>query len=133
MGLALGSLGEGDVTGSEEYDLALWIGRVRAVLAAFPSLLYLTGVDFKTMTTTLSGSRFFFSTIGQPGFNMPDVEVLIANSLYWYIVPVFQLIYALVVADASMYCLHRLGHTNKWIYSKSEVLHLRDVWHIDNL
>lgn len=111
-------LGEGDVTGSEDYDLAAWISRVHAVFAALPSLLYLTGVDFNTMAITLSGSGSFFPKIGHPEFDMPNIEVLMGKSLYRYIVPVFQLAYALIIADACMYCLHRLGHTNKWLYSK---------------
>ena len=119
LGLALGALGEGDVTGDEDYNLAVWISRVRAVFAAFPNLLYFTGVDFKAMLGTLSGSESFPPMMGYSEFDMAGIEVLIGKSLYWYIVPVFQLVYALVVADASMYCLHRLGHTNKWIYSKS--------------
>ena len=119
LGLALGMLGEGDVTGNEDYDLAVWVSRVHAIFAALPNLLYLTGVDFKTMGTTLSGSGSFSPLIGHPGLGMSGIEVLIGKSLYWYIVPVFQIAYALIVADACMYCLHRLGHTNKWIYSKS--------------
>lgn len=119
LGLALGTLGEGDVTGSEDYDLAVWISRVRAVFAALPSLLSLTGVDFKTMAITLSGSGSFLPMIGHPELDMLGVEVLIGKSLYWCIVPVFQLAYALIIADGCMYCLHRLGHTNKWLYSKS--------------
>ena len=117
--LALGTLGEGDVTGSEDHDLAVWVTRVHAFFSAIPSLLCLTGVDFKTMAITLSGFGAFIPTIGYPGLDMHGIEVLIGKSLYLFIVPVFQLIYALVIADASMYCLHRLGHTNKWIYSKS--------------
>lgn len=119
LGLALGTLGEGDFTGSEDYDLAVWISRVRAVFAALPSLLYLTGVDIKTMAITLSGSGSFLPMIGHPELDVPGIEVLIGKLLYWYIVPVFQIAYALIIADACMYCLHRLGHTNKWMYSKS--------------
>ena len=118
LGLGLGMLGEGDVMGSEDYDLAVWISRVRAVFAALPSLLSLTGVDFMTMAITLSGSGSFLPMRGHPELEMPGIEVLIGKLLYWYMVPVFQLACALIVADANMYCLHRLGHTNKWIYSK---------------
>ena len=120
-------LGEGDVTGSEEYDLAVWIHRVHAGFAAFPSLIYLTGLDFKTMAINLSGSKTFLPTVGQPEPDMTAIEVLIGKSLYWYIVPVFQLVCALIIADASMYCIHRLQHTNRWIYSKSGQFHRKNV------
>ena len=119
LGLALGALGEGDVTGSEDYDLAIWISRVRAVFATIPSFLSLTGIDFKTMAITLPRSGPFLPTKGHPEFDMPGFEILTGRLLYWYIVPIFQLVSALIIADACMYCLHRLGHTNKWIYSKS--------------
>jgi sphinganine C4-monooxygenase len=127
LGLALGALGEGDVTGSEDFDLAIWISRVHAAFAAIPSLLSLTGIDFKTMAITRSRSGPFLPTIGHPEFDMPSIEVLTGRLLYWYIVPIFQLASALIVADACMYCLHRLGHTNKWIYSKSWELHRKDI------
>lgn len=119
LGLALSTLGDGDVTGSEEHDLAVWINRVRAVFAALPSLLYLTGVDFKTMAITLSGFGSFLPTIEHSELDVLGIEIVLGKLMYWYIVPVFQLAYALIIADACMYCLHRLGHTNKWIYSQS--------------
>jgi sterol desaturase/sphingolipid hydroxylase (fatty acid hydroxylase superfamily) len=115
LGLALGALGDGDVTGNEDYDLALWISRVGAVFSALPSLLYLTGVDFKTIAITLPGPRSFLPMVE---YHELDIEVLIAKFLYWYIVPVVQIACALIVADACMYCIHRIGHTNKWVYSK---------------
>lgn len=125
LGLALGSLGDGDVTGSEDYDLAIWISRVHAVFAAIPSFLSLTGVDFKTMAITLSKSGPFLTTIGHPEFDIPRIEVVIGSLLYWYIVPILQLVGALITADAFMYCLHRLGHTNKWIYKHIHSKHHR--------
>lgn len=106
LGLALGALGEGEEDAADELRLAVLAGRVRAVFAAAAGVLPLSGIDFKTIMT-LSGHKF------------DSIEALTVRLLYWYIVPVFQLAAALVVADAWMYGLHRLGHTNKWIYSKS--------------
>ncbi|KAL9055978.1 MAG: hypothetical protein Q9206_002923 [Seirophora lacunosa] len=83
LGLGLGMLGEGDVTGSEDYDLAVWISRVNAALAMLPSLFGITGVDFKTMAMTLAGSRPFLTVVGHPELDLPGIEVLIAESLYW--------------------------------------------------
>jgi sterol desaturase/sphingolipid hydroxylase (fatty acid hydroxylase superfamily) len=120
-------LGSGDVTGSEDYYLAVWISRVRVVFATLPNLLYFTGVDFKTMAVTLFGSGSFLHMIEYPQFDMPRIEVLLGKLLCWYLIPFFQLVYALIIADAFMYCLHRLGHTNKWFYSKSCRFHRKDV------
>ncbi|RFU34404.1 hypothetical protein B7463_g1945, partial [Scytalidium lignicola] len=127
LGLVLGALGEGDVTGSEDYDVAIWITRVRAVFEAIPSFLSVTGLDFKTMAITLSRPRPFVSIVGYPEFGTSGIEELIGKAIYWYIVPIFQLASALITADASMYCLHRLGHTNKWMYRTDAGFH--DVHH----
>lgn len=124
-------LGDGDVTGSEDYDLAIWISRVHNIFAEIPSLLFLTGVDVKTMAITLSGSRPYLLMKGHSELDLPDIEVLIGKALYWYLVPMFQLVCALVIADAFMYCLHRLGHTNKWMYSKSSRPHQNYAYRID--
>lgn len=99
--------------GSVYDDIALWTSRVRAACAATLSALALTGIDFKSLATTLSGVGPFASV------DMANVQVLTGKLLYWIVVPAVQLVSALLVADAWMYCLHRLGHTNKWIYSKS--------------
>lgn len=120
LGLALGALGDGEVTGNEDHDLSVWINRVHAGFAALPTLLRFTGVDFKTMAITMTEARSFLHLRGQPALKMPVIEVLLGKALYWYIVPAFQLVFALVVADACMYCLHRLVHTNKWLYSGSK-------------
>lgn len=118
IGVAMGMLFDGDLMGSEDHDLAVWINRVHLVFAALPNLFYLTGVDFKTMTINLSGPGSFFPLIQHSKFDLPGIEVLLGKLLYWYLVPAFQLLCALIIADISMYFLHRLGHSNKWLYSE---------------
>ncbi|PHH59778.1 hypothetical protein CDD81_2582 [Ophiocordyceps australis] len=105
---------------SEEYELATYIGGVEAAWAVGTRLLYPTGIDLKTLGSRLSKSlsRSAVTGLGQPA-------VLVGSLLYWYIVPAFQFFFAIVVADAFMYCLHRLGHTNKWIYKHIHSQHHR--------
>jgi sphinganine C4-monooxygenase len=116
LGLVLSAFGEDDpyVIGSEEYELAIWIGRVRVVRESLPVLLSFTGIDFRHTTSTLGGFL--------PAVSMSSIDVAIGTLLHRYIMPFSSIILALIVADASMYCLHRLGHTNKWIYSKPKTI-----------
>ncbi|KAL8950434.1 MAG: hypothetical protein Q9222_003528 [Ikaeria aurantiellina] len=83
LGLGLGMLGESEVTGSEDYDLSIWIRRVHSVFAVLPNVLYLTGVDFKTMTATLSMPATFLPAVRHRDLGVPDIEVLVAKSFYW--------------------------------------------------
>jgi sterol desaturase/sphingolipid hydroxylase (fatty acid hydroxylase superfamily) len=110
--LALNTLGGEDVVSSDELDLALWTGRVCRIFAAIPRLLSFSGVDVEKMMTVPSMAMPFGIQL-----DMLTLGEATAGVLFWYIVPVFQLLVALVVADAFMYCLHRLEHTNKWLYS----------------
>lgn len=110
--------GEEETIGSEEYDLKVWIKRVHSLFAAIPSILSVTGIDVKAVIDKLSLGVTSLSKMERLALDMQSIEILGGNFLYWYVVPVLQLVLALIVADASMYFLHRLGHTNKWIYSK---------------
>lgn len=85
---------------------------------ASSTVLSLTGVDFKTIAATIFKSKPYIPIIGYVEFDMSLLEAQAGRLMYWYVVPIFQLVVALIVADAFMYCLHRLGHTNKWVYSE---------------
>jgi sphinganine C4-monooxygenase len=115
----LGAIGEGDFTGKEDYDLGVWVSRVHAVFEAMSSVRFLLGIDLKRIAIILHEFGSCLPIIAIPELDMTQIDVLIATSLYWYIIPTLQLIFALIIADIAMYCLHRLGHTNKWIYSQS--------------
>jgi sphinganine C4-monooxygenase len=112
-------LGEEETIGSEEYALDVWTSRVHFLFAAIPSILSVTGIDVKAVVEKLPLGSTSLSVTGRRALDMPSIEVLAGSLLYWYVVPVLQVVVALIVADASMYFLHRLGHTNKWIYSKT--------------
>lgn len=120
LGLGLSLFGAGDTTGSESYGLPICIGQVRAAFTALLSLLSLTGINAKVATAALSESRLYILIIGHH-----ELEVLVGKALYWYIVPGFQFVITLVVADACMYLLHRLGHTSKWLYKNIHSQHHR--------
>lgn len=48
------------------------------------------------------------------------VELLIAKITYWTLVPLFQYITAMVLADTMQYFTHRAFHVNRWLYSTSK-------------
>ncbi|KAL9583701.1 MAG: hypothetical protein Q9203_004969 [Teloschistes exilis] len=127
LGLSLLGDGEPETTGSEQHDLAIWMYRVHHTFAALPRLLAFTGVDFKTMAMTMSRSGPVLPVTGYMGQLPSGFDVFVAKAFYWYIVPAFHLAVALLIADASMYCIHRFGHTNKWFYRTDPDFH--DVHH----
>ena len=53
-----------------------------------------------------------------PTANFSATEILTARLLYWVVVPLFQYISAMVLADTFQYFTHRAFHVNKWLYSK---------------
>lgn len=47
-----------------------------------------------------------------------SLELMIAKCLYWILVPLFQYISAMVLADTFQYFTHRAFHVNRWLYSE---------------
>lgn len=45
-------------------------------------------------------------------------EVMFAKAMYWILVPLFQYVAAMVLADTFQYFTHRAFHVNKWLYSE---------------
>jgi len=125
FGLALGALGDGEDTGGEDDDLSVWIKRVHLILSAIPNLICLAGIDVEAITIKLHRLDPKLPATGHSENGIPSIQEHIGKMLYRYIVPTFQLASALIIADACMYCLHRLGHTNKWIYKHIHSQHHR--------
>ncbi|KAL8797645.1 MAG: hypothetical protein Q9182_007148 [Xanthomendoza sp. 2 TL-2023] len=56
--------------------------------------------------------------LGDSLASFSDFEVTIAKALYWVLIPLFQYLTAMVLADTFQYFTHRAFHVNKWLYSK---------------
>lgn len=147
LGISLGMLGDGDVTGKEDYDIAVWATRVQAahrmlpaVHRFLPSLLAALGIDAKGLATKLAGAGMNIAALLVGGGNLDksgsivvigrqsgstelsiEWEMMVAKIIYWYLVPAFQFAVALLVADTWQYFGHRWEHTNKFIYRKSNM------------
>lgn len=123
------------MTGREDYDVATWATRVRLAQRALPGLLGVLGLDATAIAENLAGEHpliagalrgghYPFLTTelaGAEGVLVPAFagwELTVAKAMYWLVVPGLQLFLAVAVLDTWQYFLHRLMHTNKWLYSR---------------
>ncbi|KAL8735106.1 MAG: hypothetical protein Q9166_000982 [cf. Caloplaca sp. 2 TL-2023] len=60
-------------------------------------------------------------TFGPAPFNSP--ELFTARIMYWILVPLFQYISAMVLADTFQYFTHRAFHVNRWLYKHIHSMH----------
>ena len=144
LGIGLGLLGDGDVMGKEEYDIAVWATRVQAahgmlpaVHRFLPSLLATLGIDASGLAKKLAGSGLNVAALFVGGGNLDksgsiivmgrqyggseppmESEMMVAKVIYWYLVPAIQFAVAIFAADTWQYFGHRWEHTNKFVYSK---------------
>ncbi|KAK0669695.1 fatty acid hydroxylase superfamily-domain-containing protein [Cercophora samala] len=136
------------MTGSEDYDVAVWAQRIRIAQRALPSVLGLVGLnarglsekvalggypllagalaggDYPFLTTELlveGGKKAVMETV--PAFAM--WEVVLAKLMYWVVVPGFQMWVAVAVMDTWQYFWHRAMHVNKWMYTNWHARHHR--------
>ncbi|KAL1870514.1 hypothetical protein VTK73DRAFT_2622 [Phialemonium thermophilum] len=140
---ALLSLTEpGQMTGMEDYDVAVWATRIRLAQRALPRLLGLLGLNAlaisKSMAAShpliagaLAGGHYPFLTAGFDGSSGNPVpafaawELAVAKAIYWVFIPSFQMWIAVVVLDSWQYFWHRAMHLNKWMYTKWHARHHR--------
>lgn len=123
------------MTGMEDYDVAVWATRIRLAQRALPTLLGLLGLNAadisKNMAAShpviagaLSGGYYPFLTTeldGSAGTQVPAFatwEMMVAKSIYWLIIPAFQVWFAVTFLDTWQYFWHRAMHVNKWMYSE---------------
>lgn len=130
------------MTGMEDYDVAVWATRIRLAQRALPTLLGLLGLNAaaisKNMAAShpllagaLSGGHYPFLTTeldGGAGTQVPAFaswETLVAKAIYWLIIPAFQVWFAIVFVDTWQYFCHRAMHLNKWMYTHFHSRHHR--------
>lgn len=136
VGAALAYFDPPELTGKEDYDVAVWATRVRLAQRALPAVLATLGINAasmaKNMSAThpliagaLSGGHYPFLTTGLAGPDGAAVpafaawELAVAKAIYWIVVPALQFGLAVSFLDSWQYFLHRAMHMNKWLYSMS--------------
>ena len=124
------------MTGMEDYQVAVWATRVRVAQRALPTLLGLLGLNAatiaKNMSTShpllagaLAGGHYPFLTTpldDMTGTHIPAFavwELMVAKAIYWILIPAFQVWVATCALDTWQYFWHRAMHVNKWMYSES--------------
>ncbi|KAL9007601.1 MAG: hypothetical protein Q9173_007169 [Seirophora scorigena] len=137
LGLFLGYVTEaGDFRGREEYDIAVWAGRIRRASDAIPWVLALVGIDamtlahqLRTYTASLNnhggamGKSFqLMTSIISPRlgdgltYGFTAWEVSAAKMAYWVLEPAARFGVAVCFSDSWQYFWHRAMHSNKWLY-----------------
>lgn len=128
-GVALALTEPPEVTGRQEYDVAVWATRVRLAQRILPGALGLLGLNATAISKNLAGDHpiiagalaggyypFLTSASAAPAF--APWELIVAKLVYHVAIPGIQFFVAVFILDTWQYFLHRLMHVNRWMYSK---------------
>lgn len=122
------------MTGMEDYEVAVWATRIRLAQRALPTILATLGLNAAAISKNMAASHpliagalagghypFLTTTLDDvTGTAVPAFatwELLLAKAIYWVIIPAFQFWVAICVLDTWQYFWHRAMHLNKWMYS----------------
>jgi len=123
------------LTGMEDYEVAVWARRVRLAQRAVPMLMKVVGLNAASISENvamsghpliagaLAGGYYPFLTTELKGSEglvpaFAGWEMLVAKFVYYFVVPGIQLFVAIAFLDTWQYALHRFMHVNKWMYSE---------------
>lgn len=126
-----------------EYNIAAWARRVRLARRIVPGLLSLFGIDSMRLANVVSEispnfgaillggiyigpSNITADAVAASGLHIlaqrvapfAQGEIIIAELLYYVLVPILKFFVALALADSWQYVTHRIFHANKFLYSK---------------
>lgn len=139
LGLGIGYLtAAGDYHGREEYDIAVWAGRVHRARDAVPWILTVLGTDAKSLSYHFQSYTSSFGTPVKPlallnsfvyphfgdglTYGFASWEIWIAKVIYWVLEPAARFGIAIFFSDSWQYFWHRAMHSNKWMYRTSFLL-----------
>ncbi|GAP86449.1 putative fatty acid hydroxylase superfamily protein [Rosellinia necatrix] len=142
MAVVLGYTDPPQMTGHEDYEVAVWATRVRLAQRALPAILGLLGINAATVSKNmalshpllagaLAGGYYPFlstsldTTDGALVPTFATWELMVAKAIYYIVIPAFQFALAVGILDTWQYFLHRGMHMNKWLYTKFHSRHHR--------
>ncbi|KKY17922.1 putative sphinganine hydroxylase [Phaeomoniella chlamydospora] len=144
FGLAMGYFDGPDMYGKEDYDVAVWAQRLRALQGGIPKVLGWVGLDTMTIGASLAKAHpilagpllgghypgLFESIITESGAvtvlpTFAEWELLTAKMIYYLIIPAVQFLVAVTWIDTWQYILHRAMHMNKFLYTTLHSRHHR--------
>ncbi|KAF2010933.1 hypothetical protein BU24DRAFT_49083 [Aaosphaeria arxii CBS 175.79] len=131
FGIAMDMLDEDAMTGKDDFNVAWYAQKIRIAQRAIPFILATVGLNPTALASKLSASQPMLAGAiagGQYGGVVPAFqswELLVAKALYWYGVPACQFLAGVLCVDTWEYFLHRIMHTNKWLYTTFHSRHHR--------
>lgn len=125
-----------DYIGKEDYDITVWAQKLRLAQRTIPSALAFIGIDSFSLANKLpighslvgllSGGKYpwLSQTIEHDGIlqavpAFAEWELVLAKAIYWVIAPAVRMLIAIAAIDLWQYSVHRIMHTNKWLYCES--------------
>ncbi|KAJ5220578.1 uncharacterized protein N7469_009465 [Penicillium citrinum] len=115
-----------EMTGMDDYNVAVWAQRVRIAQRAIPTILTVLGVDAAGLANSVSKNGHSILAGALAGGSYPGMvhycpafagwEMALASFVYWYFVPGLQFLLAISIVDTWQYFLHRAMHLNRWLY-----------------
>lgn len=119
------------LTGMEDYEVAVWATRIRLAQRSLPTMLGMLGLNaaaisknmaasYPLLAGALAGGHYPFLTTRLDATSVPAFatwELMLAKAIYWLVVPGFQMWVAVAFLDSWQYFWHRAMHVNKWMYS----------------
>lgn len=131
FGLLIATLDPIEMTGKQDYELAVWARRVRIAQRGLPYALAGFGFDTIALTKWLQNTHPIIAGALSGGIypgRLPTFqswELLTANATYWVAIPAVQFVVAIFIVDTWQYFLHRAMHMNKWLYTTLHSRHHR--------
>ncbi|CAK1356388.1 Sphingolipid C4-hydroxylase sur2 [Cercospora beticola] len=122
LGIALTWNTDPELMEDVEAGIAMWTRRARVVLMALKQVMASIRPLLGVSDSALSWPR---SAIDIARDTPSALDLSAGKALYWYLVPLVKIIVALLVADAWMYTIHRMEHTNRWMYKHFHYQHHR--------
>lgn len=118
-----------EMVGKADYDVAVWATRIRLAQRALPGLLGFVGLNATAISKNIAASHpliagalaggyypFLSTEASEPTF--ASWELYVAKLIYYLLIPALQFYGALFFLDTWQYFLHRLMHTNRWMYGE---------------
>jgi len=139
VGAMLTIFDEREMTGKDDYSVAVWAQRLRIAQTVLPSALSLVGLDARALAIktasfspsvagALAGGQYSLFTMANDGSAVPAFaswEMAAAKIIHYLGIPALQFALGILFVDTWQYFLHRAMHMNKWLYSESSPPYLQ--------
>ena len=139
VGVFLARFDADQYTGMDDYNVAVWAQRIRIAQRFLPSILATVGLDAVGLAEKVSsnspapsgallGGYYSSFNVKAATPSIPQFapwELAAASIIYYYMLPAFQFVLAILIVDTWQYFLHRAMHMNKWLYTTFHSRHHR--------